>query len=190
MAKIVYLAWGSLKWNVENLPIKSPDSWIYSNLEIPLEFSRISDRGKGRLTLVIDVEHGRKNRIWYSYSTLKNVDKAIKELKIREGTSIDNIAYINLKSNKERHLNTPNIIAGKIKEWMIKEDIEIAIWTDLKSNWKDIMKTEYTVERAYKYFENSPLETRLKILEYVYKATRITKIKTDFSNYFFEKLKK
>lgn len=188
--KIVYLAWGSLKWNIENLPIKSADSWIYSNLEIPLEFSRISDQGKGRLTLVIDPKHGKKNRIWYAYSTAKNVDKAIKELKIREGTNIKNIAYINLKNNKERHINTPNVIVNDIKIWMIKNKIEVAIWTDLKSNWVDIMKNEYTVERAYKYFEGSPLNVRLKILEYIYKATRLTKIKTEFSNYFFEKLKK
>lgn len=187
--KIVYLAWGSLKWKIENLPVKSSDSWIYSNLEIPLEFSRISDFGKGRLTLVIDPKHGKNNRIWYAYSTSKNVDDAIKELKIREGTSIKNIAYINLKSNKERYINTPGTVVIDIKNWMIKNKIDVTIWTDLKSNWKDIMRTEYTVERAYKYFETSQLEVRLKILEYIYKATKLTKIKTNFSNYFFEKLK-
>ena len=58
--KIVYLAWGSLYWNADFLPI---NSWIYSSLQLPLEFSRISDGGKGRLTLVIDEKNGTPNNV-------------------------------------------------------------------------------------------------------------------------------
>ena len=57
--KIVYLGWGSLIWDYSNLPI---NSWKQSELELPLEFSRISDYGHGRMTLVID-QNGTMNKV-------------------------------------------------------------------------------------------------------------------------------
>lgn len=183
--RIVYLAWGSLYWNPSFLPIRS---WIKSELKLPLEFSRISDKGKGRLTLVIDEKNGAYNNVWYAFSKLDNVNLSINHLRKREGTTVENIAYINLKHNRKRIVNTPKRIADKIKEWALSNQIDVVIWTDLKSNWKDIMKTDYSVQRAYQYFKNSPLSTRLEILEYVYKAKNLTEINTDFSSYFFKQL--
>jgi len=186
--KIAYLAWGSLKWNPEDLLIKSENSWIYSNLKLPLEFSRISDQGKGRLTLVIDEENGTLNNVWYAHSTTNNVNNAINSLKKREKTTLNNIAYINLKSNKSRIINTPKDIVLNIIEWMKKNNIDVVIWTDLKSNWENIMHTKYNNNKAYDYFKKSVLETRLKQLEYIYKANHISMIRTSFSDYFFTQL--
>ncbi len=182
---IVYLAWGSLYWNPDTLPI---EHWNYSSLELPLEFSRISDQGKGRLTLVIDPLNGQNNKVWYAPSKLKNVNQAINALKNREKTVVKNIAYINLKANKRRVNNTHLELVKQIESWARNHQIDIVIWTDLQSNWKDIMHNNYTVEGAYKYFDKSDLEVRLKILEYIYKAKNLTQINTPFSRYFFEKL--
>ena len=88
---IVYLAWGSLYWNPDTLPI---EHWVHSSLELPLEFSRISDQGKGRLTLVIDTINGQNNKVWYAPSKLSNVNQAINALKDRERTIIKNIAFV------------------------------------------------------------------------------------------------
>jgi len=184
--KIIYLAWGSLYWNPDFLPIAS---WIQSNLFLPLEFSRISDNGKGRLTLVIDEKNGMYNNIWYAFSKENNVNKAINYLKKREKTSLNNIAYINLKNGNARITNTSLKIANKIKEFAADNSFDVVIWTDLESNWTKIMNNNYTVARAYNYFKESDLETRLRILEYVYKAKMLTKIETNFSKYFFDKLK-
>ena len=57
MSFIIYLGWGSLLWDHSNLKLKSP--WIPSSIKLPLEFSRISDKGAGRLTLVIDKKNGK-----------------------------------------------------------------------------------------------------------------------------------
>ena len=57
--KIGYLAWGSLLWDYSSLKLKT--KWKKSQLQLPLNFSRISDKGKGRLTLVIDNENGKLN---------------------------------------------------------------------------------------------------------------------------------
>lgn len=182
---IVYLAWGSLYWNPEVLPIKG---WKISNLYLPLEFSRISDKGKGRLTLVIDDVHGTYNNVWYSESKLNNVNESIKALRVREKTTVNNIAYLNLRDNKRRITNTPNHLVKEIEKWAIKNKVDTVIWTDLKSNWKELMKTDYSVVKAYEYFKKSSLNVRLQILEYVYKAKNLTRINTKFSYYFFKKL--
>ncbi len=182
---IVYLAWGSLYWSPDTLPIKN---WVYSTLELPLEFSRISDQGKGRLTLVIDGKNGILNNVWYAHAQVKDVNKAINELRQREKTTVSNIAYINLKENRKRITNTPPEVVKMIEDWAKGKKIDAVVWTDLKSNWKEIMHNDYTVERAYQYFENSDLPVRLKILEYVYKAKNLTRINTNFSKFFFSKL--
>lgn len=182
---IVYLAWGSLYWNPDTLPI---EHWVHSSLELPLEFSRISDQGKGRLTLVIDTINGQDNKVWYAPSKLSNVNQAINALKDRERTIIKNIAYINLKANKRRVNHTPPELVEIIKKWAKDQQVDTVIWTDLQSNWKELMHDDYTVERAYQYFEKSDLDVRLKILEYIYKAKNLTKIHTPFSKYFFERL--
>lgn len=184
---IVYLAWGSLYWSPESLPIKY---WRPTNLQFPLEFSRISDKGKGRLTLVIDEDNGTNNKIWYSETDFKNADQAINALKKRENTIAKNIAYINLKSKKERVINTPTYIVEMIKKWGIENGISVIIWTDLTSNWKNMMDTDYTPARAYKYFTESELQIRLEILEYVYKAKNLGGINTKFSAHFFKQLDK
>jgi len=62
--KIAYFAWGSLLWDSEGLNLKT--NWKKTNIYIPLNFSRISDNGKGRLTLVIDNINGisKKELVW------------------------------------------------------------------------------------------------------------------------------
>ena len=184
---IVYLAWGSLYWNPEDLPIKN---WKTTNIKFPLEFSRVSDQGKGRLTLVIDEKNGTNNKIWYSETNLKNINLAINALKKREKTLKSNIAYINLKSKKERVINTPKYIVTMIKEWANKNNIDTVIWTDLTSNWENIMGTKYSPQSAYKYFIESNLNVRLEILKYIYKAKNLGGINTKFSTYFFKQLNK
>lgn len=185
MGKIVYLAWGSLYWDKGNLPV---DGWKFSNLSLPLEFSRISDKGQGRMTLVIDTKNGRENRVWYGYAKTRNIDNAIRLLKKREKTVLKGIAYINLKSNKRRINYTPKEIVERIDNWAYSQEVDVVIWTDLPSNWMEIRKRVYSVSDAYNYFKNSELKIRLQILEYIYKAVHDANVTTNFSSYFFKKL--
>lgn len=182
--KIVYLGWGSLIWDYSNLPI---NAWKQSDLELPLEFSRISDYGQGRMTLVID-QNGTMNKIWYAQSNEKNVNKAIKVLRIREKTVANNIAYLNLYSKQYRFNNTHPKLAKRIANWAHEMRIDVVIWTDLPSNWKTITKSNFSVRNAFQYFKHSQFETQLKIVEYIYRANRNAHITTKFSNYFFNHL--
>ena len=89
--KIGILAWGSLYWDLGSLKII--DEWKSDGVILPIEFSRISDKGKGRLTLVIDEINGSQIRTYWSTSSFNSLEKSIKNLRDREGTNDSNIGY-------------------------------------------------------------------------------------------------
>ena len=180
--KIVYLGWGSLIFSPENLPIKK---WRLSSLSLPLEYSRISDKGKGRLTLVIDEENGSDNYIWYTNSTEMNIDRAIGKLRVREKTVKQFIGYINRKNGKMRVGNLSDKLIEKIRLWMESMNIDVVIWTNLVSNFGDITSKNYTLDNAMKYFISSNISTQSKITTYIQKCMSICSIKTQFSDYFY-----
>jgi hypothetical protein len=95
--KIAILAWGSLYWDLGNLNVI--DKWNNDGVILPIEFSRISDNGKGRLTLVIDEINGSQIKTYWNISSFNNLDKSIKNLREREGTNNKNIGYVNLSEN-------------------------------------------------------------------------------------------
>jgi hypothetical protein len=161
--KIAYFAWGSLLWDSEGLDLKTP--WKKTNIRLPLNFSRISDNGKGRLTLVIDNINGVSNSIYYAITKDTNLNIAIKNLKIREGTIPKYIGYINLKNETSRYsdrLTQKNI--EKFKSFAIKNKIDAVVWTDLYSNFKN-----FSTNNALKYIESKKNDILLysKIIEYI-----------------------
>ena len=91
--KIAILGWGSLIWDKDSEKGKEFDRWrktdeweVAGDLELPLEFSRISVSRNCALTLVIDEENGTPCRVQYSLSKRKNYKDAVYDLKRREGT--------------------------------------------------------------------------------------------------------
>lgn len=186
--RIIYLGWGSLLWNYDKLAVK-PDKrgkiWKRTKLKLPLEFSRISDSKRGRITLVIDEKNGTLNNVWQAESSLSNMNNAIRSLKLRERTITKNISYINLKTDKYRINNTSKKNLNKIKKWAINQNIDGVIWTDLSHNWEQIKKTKYNIKDVYKYYSNSKRSIRCKILEYIFLSREIANISTPFMKYFF-----
>lgn len=175
---IVYLAWGSLIWNPLYLNITK---WYKDGPVLPLEFSRISDYGKGRMTLVIDPEIGVNNRVYYAYFKGINPNEAIKMLKQRENTIKENIAYINLKKNRSRHNNTPDYLVNRIEIWAKENKFDMVIWTDLPSNWQIIRGKQYSVKDAIQYYEKSDNDTKIKIKDYCFRSILYTNIRTNFN---------
>ena len=164
--KILYLAWGSLLWN--NIGLNLTSKWKKSDVKLPLNFTRISDNGKGRLTLVIDYKNGILNNIWYAETEINNLNEAINVLKKREGTNKINIGYINFEKNKSRLGDLEN----KDKELLVKtfsQKYDAIIWVNLQPNWEEIKKTKYNINSALSYLtsikENKFLYS--KSLEYI-----------------------
>jgi hypothetical protein len=162
--KIAYFAWGSLLWNSDGLDLEK--KWKKTNIRLPLNFSRISDNGKGRLTLVIDNINGVSNPIYYAVTKINNLNTAIKNLKIREGTISKYIGYINLKNEISRYSDriTQNDIQ-LFKEFAKKHKIDAIIWTDLYPNFKN-----FSTDNALKYIEKNKKNIQLynKMIEYIF----------------------
>jgi hypothetical protein len=161
--KIAYFAWGSLLWDSEGLNLQT--SWKKTNIRLPLNFSRISDNGKGRLTLVIDNINGVSNPIYYAIAKTANLNTAIENLKIREGTIPKYIGYINLKNENSRYsdrLTQTDI--EKLKLFALKNKIDAIVWTDLYPNFKN-----FSTNNALKYIESKKNDMSLynKIIEYI-----------------------
>ena len=179
ITKIVYLGWGSLLWKFQKLKIQE---WEQTKLKLPLEFSRISK--DGRLTLVIDDKNGTLNQIWKTEAKYKNINLAIQALKRREMTLKSGISYVNLPKKKYRIQNTPPKLAQEIVMWALENQIDVVIWTDLKSNWEQIRNKPYSPEDAIQYFKTLPATTQMKIFNYIYGAKKVAKIETEFSRKF------
>lgn len=162
--KIAYFAWGSLLWNSDGLDLET--KWKKTNIHLPLNFSRISDSGKGRLTLVIDNINGVPNPIYYAITYTTNLNIAIKNLKIREGTISKYIGFINLKNDSSRY--SDRLTQNDIKiltSFAKKHKIDAIIWTDLYPNFKN-----FSTENALKYIEKNKKDIQLynKMIEYIY----------------------
>ncbi|MCG8750513.1 hypothetical protein [Tenacibaculum finnmarkense] len=169
--KIAILAWGSLYWELGDLSII--DKWNNDGVILPIEFSRISDKGKGRLTLVIDEINGSQIRTYWSTSSFNNLEKSIKNLKDREGTNNRNIGYINLIKNSSYSKFSKSLIE-QIKDWASLKKLDAVIWTDLESNFQKIIKSEFSPENGLKYINKLDKKTKEKAIEYINKAPEQT----------------
>ena len=150
MGFIIYLGWGSLLWDLQSLKLKSP--WIKSTLQLPLEFSRISDKGAGRLTLVIDNKNGTMNNVYFAIADTNKLNEAIKNLKRREKTKPKYIGYVNIKTKKYRS-HTGKFIKA-IYNWGKDIGAKAIIWTDLPSNWEIVRENKYTSRKFKGCFLN------------------------------------
>ena len=177
--KIAYFAWGSLLWDSEGLDLKT--NWKKTNIRLPLNFSRISDNGKGRLTLVIDNINGVSNPIHYAITKTTNLNTSIENLKTREGTIPKYIGYINLKNENSRYsdrLTRTDI--EKFKSFALKNKIDAVIWTDLYPNFKN-----FSTNNALKYIDSKKdMQLYSKIIEYIYLCHIHGNIKTPITKKF------
>jgi len=115
---------------------------------------------------VIDNINGISNPIYYALTKNNNLNIAIENLKIREGTIPKYIGYINLKNETSRYserLTQTDI--QKFKKFALKNKIDAIIWTDLHPNFKN-----FSTINALKYIESKKKDERLyeKIIEYIY----------------------
>ena len=83
MKTIAILGWGSLIWQPKELELDKEFGWKEDGPTLPIEFARISK--DGRLTLVI-TENGTKVPVLYALSNYQNLDEAVLNLAVREGS--------------------------------------------------------------------------------------------------------
>ena len=125
--KIACLGWGSLIWDPRELNIKR--KWFEDGPVLPIEFLRVSK--DGRLTLVVDTDDKKSQqvRVLWALMNAKNKNEAIKFLRNREGTSTENIHFVEKENN-----DSNDKIKSEIQKWLKEKNIDIAIWTGLSWN--------------------------------------------------------
>jgi hypothetical protein len=177
---IYYIAWGSLLWNFKSLKIET--EWTKSNIKFPLNFSRISDSGHGRLTLVID-KTGEMNNVYYARTSFSNLNTAIQKLKTREKTSNKNIGFINIASDTFRTSLLDNKKIQELVSFAKKNKIDGLVWTEISPNFEEVFGKPYSKENAIEYIESKHENKKLynKILEYIFLSKIYGNIKTPLS---------
>lgn len=136
--KIVILGWGSLIWQPKDLAFNKEFGWKQNGPILPIEFARISTNG--RLTLVI-TEEGTEVTTLYALSNHHDLNEAILNLVVREGSGKKSIGYYYKNNNAFFSINLN--IKSNIEEWIKQTDFDAVIWTDLPEKLESKDPLEY-----------------------------------------------
>jgi hypothetical protein len=156
--KIACIGWGSLIWRPESLKIQN--KWFEDGPILPIEFTRISKNN--RVTLIIDAKAKPVRTLW-AIMLLSNLEACVESLALREGTSKTNIQMVSITDS------TKDSISSIIKEWLINNNLDAAIWTSLSFS----KKTEYkrpNINVILKHLESLKGTERANAEEYIRKA--------------------
>ena len=166
--RIAIIAWGSLVWDPRELPIDG--TWQNGGPRLPLEFSRVSK--DGRLTLVIDHDHGAVVDTYYAASPRVDLRDAITDLAAREGTSAKGIDVVDSIGEAESARERPEhaMVCAQVRSWLAATDFAAAIWTALDSNFESTIGRPFTIENAIGYLEALPVSARERALNYFRKS--------------------
>jgi hypothetical protein len=164
MSNILILGWGSLVWRAGEL--RTVGDWRLDGPTLPIEFSRISE--KGRLTLVIDELNGTPVRTRSIRSACATLDEAIDNLRIREGSpNPKGIGFADLRNGG----NSPTAIVRHkastetIAKWCESKGADAVIWTAIGPRWP--LDGSFSVEAAAQYVARLGEPLRSKAHQYI-----------------------
>ena len=170
--KIAVLGWGSLIWDPRSLKIRDKE-WEEDGPILPIEFARISK--DGRLTLVL-YPGAKPVQVLWNYMAIENLNAAIKNLRVREGTIPERIGFINLVTGKSRCNVIPEIEID-IRKWAEMKNVDAVIWTDLPANFENRTDKEFNEDNVIHYLNSLPPSKREMVKEYIVKAPKQVRTK-------------
>lgn len=168
---IAYLGWGSLVWKKrvkKRESLKIVGSWEQDGPFLPIELARISS--DGTITLVLHPDAQDVQTFWVKAITT-DIETAIQDLTVREGTTRDNIGFDCIPNSTRRCTLIPTICEG-IEQWAKHKELDAVVWTDLPSNFKEVTKMDLNEENAVKYVFSLPPEILRLAKIYIRKASK------------------
>lgn len=166
--RIAILGWGSLLWEGGEAFDRWHGEWNRGGPIVKLEFSRVSDRRLGALTLVIDDDHGTPTVVSWCLSRRKTVDDAICDLCCREETTVGRIAR---RTTGRRTGSVPSEERDDpMVPWLRLRNLDAVIWTALKCNFQEKLRKPFSVEAALSYLKTLGPEAKSQAAEYVWRA--------------------
>lgn len=164
---IALLGWGSLLWDGGESFDQTHGPWHGNGPNLRLEFSRVSASRGGALTLVIDPEHGAPVQVAWCLSHRASLPEAVDDMRRREGTTGRNIGHYAADGGQQfRDRQT----VEAIRAWATEHGLDGAVWTDLQSNFQDVVGQPFSVEAALQYLAGLSAEGLLRAVEYLRKA--------------------
>ena len=174
MVNIAILGWGSLIWEERPEFDLYLGMWTVSGPQLPIEFCRKSSTRHDALTLVIDDKLGTQVETLYALSKRSDPRDAICDLCNREGTTIENIGFVNIENGEERSRDQTSL--ETIKAWALLNNIHFVVWTDLASNFPEMNFDEFVttairhlkspetdIQEAVKYIMKAPPQTNTRL---------------------------
>jgi hypothetical protein len=144
---VAIVGWGSLLWDPRTLV--HDGSWRADGPVLPLEFSRRSSGG--RLTLVVDHDHGVPCHTHWTASTRDEVDEVVADLAAREATTDRWVGLVDRRTGETRGRAAATV--RTVREWAAARDVPAAVWTDLPGNFEAHVGRPFSVPAALGYLE-------------------------------------
>lgn len=167
---VAILGWGSLIWDSRPDFESQIGAWTKGGPVLPVEFCRISDSRKGALTLVIDRKLGTEVETLYAFSRRSDPVDAVCDLRSREGTNLQNIGFVNLKSGEQRSRDAE--VAEIIKEWARQKSIQIVVWTALQSNFCTKKSIDFSCDAALDHLKDLSADGVHEAVKYIVRTPR------------------
>lgn len=167
--KIAIIGWGSLIWDPRELPREGV--WQEDGPILKIEFSRVSRNC--RLTLVVDENNGVEVKTRFALSPRSDIEDAINDLRIREGTIKKWIGYSDFKHDQDSlsYNSTQVNICENVKNWCRDKGFDAAVWTALRSYFFEETKLNFSIHNALKYLESLPKYANKNALKYIQNAS-------------------
>jgi len=167
---IAILGWGSLLWDKRPEFDEQREDWRFDGPSLMIEFSRVSKKRNGALTLVLDTKNGKSCQVAYALSKRQNPDDAICDVRSREGTTLKNVGFYFVDNSRKQAREEDAL--ETIKNWASEKKVDVVIWTDLKNNFQKTSKFEkpFSIEAALCHIQALDNEGKAKAAEYVWRA--------------------
>lgn len=141
--RIVVLGWGSLIWEPGSLAPHVDAPWrMGEGPVLPLEFSRVSGKRRGALTLVIDADHGAPCPTSAIPSRRSDVAAAIRDLAAREEAPETGVGFATADGRAR------GAGADRVGAWLAQSGAAAAVWTDLSANFLERTGRPFSIEAA------------------------------------------
>jgi hypothetical protein len=137
-------------WDLDDLTPKVKGDWgLARGPRLPFEFSRVSDKRKQALVVIIDYDHGVECATSHIHSIRTRLDDAVDDLAQRERAQAHFIGHCRATTDGKQSGNDEAI--AQIRAWLLESPYDAAVWTDLPRNFEDRLQVPFTIDAAISY---------------------------------------
>lgn len=169
---VLVIGWGSLIWDPRTLNMDG--TWRSHGPWFPIEFARLSDGGRGRLTLTI-APGAPLVQTLFTISQHASLEHAISNLADREGCSSDAIGrYVVATQQLHAHREAP-LLREQLQHWLVEgqgraERVDAVIWTDLGPSFHDVVRWDFHLVHALEHLKQLRGRDWKRAAEYILRA--------------------